>query len=569
MASEEPPPLASRPLGFETARGSTYEMHPDGTTTRNKAARTDPGHEGDFGPKARSEATYFLEPQGAQRLAPPQGAVRVIDHGNGTLSLATLNGNTGQWGVAPSQHQVPFSTTPRVGAVPLEVWRQGQLSGLPAYSAMHFGNPIVNIQGGRVDQGPSAMVANSAPARLAIVGELEKLEADRADHQTRVGQTDNWGYDYADRQVKTLGEQIARRQHVLGQMAQRTQFDFPGVEPRVIVPAEAGEGIRENSDWNSGGALRWSQPNGATVRGIPIDVDDPRVPDTLYHATTNLPGVQATGMLRAGGVGGLGGDAADNMVSMTTSPEIAEGIARDLRTAATISRMPTPTVTETHSRTMSNGQTYQYETSEWTSPEAGQEYQARVIAALQQQARTEGWEYTPEFISEHAQSGDLLRAYFSTRSYQAGIQNPTLMTDRETLARIDPDKVGVLQIPKDALRTGALLTDFDLGRRGLEEIRSYGDVPLVGGVPLQGRPPWSRARPPTCPALLIEMPTNPDFERAVRASPFARMTQNGLEIDLERWQHPNQMGEESVRGGVFYLPRRRTPSPYRGISPAR
>jgi hypothetical protein len=148
-ADATPPEAAapeSQPAGFRTAKGSEYEVNPDGTTTRNKAARSDPGHEGDFGPKPVSEATYYLPVKDAQKLGLPQGTSRIVDHGDGTLSVATQNPD-GRWGIAPSQRNIPYETTPRVGLLPLEVWGQETIHGQDAYRTVHFGNEITDVRG--------------------------------------------------------------------------------------------------------------------------------------------------------------------------------------------------------------------------------------------------------------------------------------------------------------------------------------------------------------------------------------------------------------------------------------
>lgn len=54
--------------------------------------------------------------------------------------------------------------------------------------------------------------------------------------------------------------------------------------------------------------------------------------------------------------------------------------------------------------------------------------------------------------------------------------------------------------------------------------------------------------------LPVEMPDHPQFENAVRNTPGAKITPQGLELDLQRFQNPNQAGEPSARRGVFYLP---------------
>lgn len=51
-----------------------------------------------------------------------------------------------------------------------------------------------------------------------------------------------------------------------------------------------------------------------------------------------------------------------------------------------------------------------------------------------------------------------------------------------------------------------------------------------------------------------EMPSAPEFSAAVRGTPGAEVTPDGLVIDLVRYQKPEQTGDESVRTGVFYLP---------------
>lgn len=52
----------------------------------------------------------------------------------------------------------------------------------------------------------------------------------------------------------------------------------------------------------------------------------------------------------------------------------------------------------------------------------------------------------------------------------------------------------------------------------------------------------------------VEMPSHPDFENAVKNTPGAEITPDGLKINLVRRQKSEQEGEQSVRTGVFYLP---------------
>ena len=176
-----PPQEPGKPTGFTTAKGSTYEVHGDGTTTRNKAPRADPGHEGDFGPKPRSEQTYYLTEDDMKRLAPPQDAVwRIVEEKPGEISLAIQNPTTGQWGIAPSQRGIPVKIEPAIGLQPLEMWGKGEVNGRTAYQNIHPGNPITAMH----TAGPEAIAAAAvqAPDGRIFTGlhhgeALEKAEA--------------------------------------------------------------------------------------------------------------------------------------------------------------------------------------------------------------------------------------------------------------------------------------------------------------------------------------------------------------------------------------------------------
>lgn len=217
------------------------------------------------------------------------------------------------------------------------------------------------------------------------------------------------------------------------------------------------------------GIHRLSQPHGAPVRGTPISIYDSRIPDTVYHMTTNAPAVRESKKLIAGGVGGLGGDDRDKIVSLTIDKEIAHQLAEDTKLASEIGRM--------------GG-------GEYKSPERIKESRA-IIKRLIQEMEKEGWdgprfrEYDDnhfEYLHESYNPKEWLSQYFSVRSgatSRLGKEklNPLFFTDPETLAKINPENIDVIEIPKNALRTGAMITDFDLDNPyGLKEIRIYGDV---------------------------------------------------------------------------------------------
>lgn len=120
-------PPGPEPTGFSTAKGSTYELHGDQTTTRNKAAR--PEHPGDSGPKDKSQRTVYV------------GEVSTTDDVNRIL-------RTGE-----------FSNTPQVGLHPLEVWDDGK--------KFHYGNEITELHYGRASQGDLASIPEAVHPTIA------------------------------------------------------------------------------------------------------------------------------------------------------------------------------------------------------------------------------------------------------------------------------------------------------------------------------------------------------------------------------------------------------------------
>jgi hypothetical protein len=124
---------------FTTAKGSTYVMHDDGTTTRNKAYRPEHGA-AEVGPQPRSDSTIFVSPDDAQKLGEIQA------QGGPKTALRQI-GNTGQYGLqyleGPDAGKFEKRTVvmpksgPDVGLVPVEMWEGG--------SNIHFGNEITQV----------------------------------------------------------------------------------------------------------------------------------------------------------------------------------------------------------------------------------------------------------------------------------------------------------------------------------------------------------------------------------------------------------------------------------------
>jgi N12 class adenine-specific DNA methylase/predicted RNA methylase len=188
LAGDQTP--AGSVIGFKTAKGSQYIVHSDGTTTRNKAARNDAGHEGDSGPKPRTAMTVYvagdasaLSAAGLQNLG-PRGSRLVIRDGKATLLTwnETARNGLGAWGAAPSGRDIAIFTEPAVGRSPLELWGRVDDNGAPvgpdrkyaAFSRQHAGNPIVELQTSGAQ--PPAKVGAS-PARAEPASAAPKASA--------------------------------------------------------------------------------------------------------------------------------------------------------------------------------------------------------------------------------------------------------------------------------------------------------------------------------------------------------------------------------------------------------
>jgi N12 class adenine-specific DNA methylase/predicted RNA methylase len=136
---------------FTTAKGSRYTLHADGTTTRVKAERADPGHEGDKGLKPRSARTIFLDTNASVLSSAGLSGVgekgsRVVIRGN-TASLVTWNAKENRWGIAPGSRDIPFTDVAKIGSYPLELWNEvNDIPGYTAFARMHAGNSITDIQ---------------------------------------------------------------------------------------------------------------------------------------------------------------------------------------------------------------------------------------------------------------------------------------------------------------------------------------------------------------------------------------------------------------------------------------
>lgn len=139
---EQGPPRPIRQ--FKTAKGSVYQVHEDGTTTRNKAYRPEHG-DAEQGIQPRSAKTVYVDPEQLKRLAPPVSGWRIMAEPDGTYSLMTDNNTPVGWGYSPSGKNVPVETEPRPGLMPMELWKPETIAGRTMYGGMHPGNAITSV----------------------------------------------------------------------------------------------------------------------------------------------------------------------------------------------------------------------------------------------------------------------------------------------------------------------------------------------------------------------------------------------------------------------------------------
>jgi hypothetical protein len=134
----EPPDVSEAMSIFKTAKGSEYFVMPDGTTIRNKSPH--PEHPGDVGWQEPSQRTLYITPEHANELGGLFQATTTF----GKRIAMLPDGRVGvQYTQGPSRGKFERRTVgrpldgPQVGAMPLELWRNGVQA--------HFGNPITEV----------------------------------------------------------------------------------------------------------------------------------------------------------------------------------------------------------------------------------------------------------------------------------------------------------------------------------------------------------------------------------------------------------------------------------------
>ena len=208
-------------------------------------------------------------------------------------------------------------------------------------------------------------------------------------------------------------------------------------------------------------AQRHWTSSGQTLRGEPLSPDDATIPDTLYHASPNVDAIMDSGTLRARGEGGLGGDSRDKIVSLTADRETAESIQDDMRLAIE----------------MANADDVDAQDAIMLKYAAKNGTEADVAQRIRQ-AKHRAPEYYGSKMSRRDKLGEI---FFAARRDAGGRHNPVFIGDDElgNFKGMSPAAVGIIEVPKDSLKTGAALTRLG-DNDHLDEVRVYGDINIGG-----------------------------------------------------------------------------------------
>lgn len=204
-----------------------------------------------------------------------------------------------------------------------------------------------------------------------------------------------------------------------------------------------------------------------TIRVRPVDPG--HLPPVLYHATTNLPAIQSSGVLlarNAGEAGGLGGGH-KNTLSVTTDKDIAYGIAQDV-----------------HDYTMLAHTGDEHAVMDWY-------HRMSEKHGVRFEPLQEHYETHQQYDDQHRTFGsladELSSRYLSGRAAAHRGRNPLIFggvwKSDSPMWQVDPRNVGVVSfhrgdIPRDALISSHDWHEPESNYYGLKEVKVHADVPL-------------------------------------------------------------------------------------------
>jgi hypothetical protein len=143
---------------FTTADGATWQVLPDGTTVRQEPTDLqDMVETMSSAAQPQPARTVFVTPAEAARLADLPPGARVVDRGDGTISIDT--------GQAGRPRTVTVATQPQVGSQPVHLRTAAEtVDGSPAYASVTVGAPVTSVKPHRAAREPR--VARPGPQSL-------------------------------------------------------------------------------------------------------------------------------------------------------------------------------------------------------------------------------------------------------------------------------------------------------------------------------------------------------------------------------------------------------------------
>jgi hypothetical protein len=199
-----------------------------------------------------------------------------------------------------------------------------------------------------------------------------------------------------------------------------------------------------------------------TLGGRPMRRSE--VPDELFHVTTDMQGIMSDGMIRVsrGMNQGAGGYSGTGAVSTTASREIAESIAADLRVFAGLKDF------KTHDEVIDF----------FTDMMRSQNFDADIIENVVAAARRQIGEAT-----QPAHTGKYLFDQVQWQRRMFGGPPPTIILGdplSDYWRAVRPNNIDIIPIRKNMIPDEALVSNYDLGQRSLDEIQVYSDIPVSG-----------------------------------------------------------------------------------------
>lgn len=222
---------------FTTSRGSRYQRHEDGTTTRTKAAR--PEHPGDEGLKPRSAKTVYITPELAREIGMWQtsSAVdkQILLTPDGEVVLLSRLTKDAPLRRDPLVSNAAYIATPKRDMSPLELWtpstpKEGEQV---RYANNHPGNPIVEMK--TPDPPPAPPVERTPPDHP----QFARIKADFIDRAKAAPELKFKDPEYIDAMAEVVARHYVAR--ASGNIGQEPWDLYKSGGPR-FAPARAAPG---------------------------------------------------------------------------------------------------------------------------------------------------------------------------------------------------------------------------------------------------------------------------------------------------------------------------------------